>query len=72
MEGYTVLNLVFLLTGTFVILLGRAMDSMRAFGDESSAVLERLDRGGVLVHEIDLFQRKTLGLHKRLASELED
>jgi len=68
----TVLNLVLLVNGSFVILLGRAMDSMRAFGDESSAVLERLDRGGVLVHEIDLFQRKTLGLRKRSMPELED
>ena len=47
------------------MLLGRAMNSIRAFGDESSAVFERLDGGGVLVHEIDLFQGKTLGLHTK-------
>ena len=29
---------------------------------ELSAVLERVDRCGVLVHEIDLFQGKSLGL----------
>lgn len=35
---------------------------------ELSAVLERVDRCGVLVHEIDLFQGKSLGLleHARL------
>jgi len=66
----TLLSLVLLITSSFVIPLGRAMNSVRAFGDESSAVLEGLDGGGVLVHEIDLLQGKTLGLHKRSASEI--
>lgn len=67
---HALLDLVLLITSSFVILLGRAMNSVRAFGDESSAVLERLDGGGVLVHEIDLLQGETLGLHRRSASEL--
>jgi len=53
------------------MLLGRcAMDGIGALGDESSAVFEGLNGGCVLVHEIDLFQGKTLGL--RNAQESKD
>jgi hypothetical protein len=32
---------------------------------EFSAIGEGLVRNGVLIHDIDLFQRKTLGLYKK-------
>lgn len=46
------------------------VNGVSTFRDESSAVLERLDGGGILVHEIDLFEGKTFGL--RNAEEGED
>jgi hypothetical protein len=48
------------------------MDGVRAFSDESSAVFEGLDGSSVLVHEINLFQRKTLGLGQRSVSSSEE
>ena len=49
-----------------------SMDGVGALGDESSSVFEGLDGGSVLVHEIDLFQRKTFGLRERSVSNLDE
>lgn len=51
-----------LLIGLIVVVLGTTLLRF-AFRDEASTVLERPDRSGVLVHEINLLERQTLGLY---------
>lgn len=43
-----------------------AVDGIRTLGNEASAVFEGLDGGGVLIHEIDLLEGKTLGLEGKV------
>lgn len=52
-----------------MLLLGVAVDSISAFSDETSAVCERADGAGVLIHEIDLLEGQAFGLEEITRSD---
>ena len=47
-----------------------AVDSISSFSDETSAVCERADGAGVLIHEIDLLEGQAFGLEEITKSDM--